>query len=33
MKIDPNSSPMMLKITTDGKEQAEKTHKQPDLVG
>ena len=33
MKIDPYSSPKMLKITSDGKEQAENTHKQPDLVG
>ena len=33
IKIDPYLSPMMLMIISDGKEWAENTRKQPDLVG
>ena len=33
VKIDPYLSPMMLMIISDGKEWAENTQKQPDLVG
>ena len=33
MKIDPYLSPLMLMIISDGKEWAQNTRKQPDLVG